>query len=142
MRRINIILSWLFLVMFLIVCVGIIIKGGEVPLHWNIKGKIDSIGSCWNVVVLAIIEIVVFVGLIFLQKNPQYCNIPYELQNREKADSIIKEIIGWLNTCMALTMLIIAISIYLGKISFVSLLIVWSVFTWIFICKIKEVKRK
>ena len=66
-------------ILFLMISFGIAIRvmtGGkeEVPLHWNVRGEIDSWGDTWTIVLLPVIALALYGLLTLLQRWPQWCN--------------------------------------------------------------------
>lgn len=134
-------IAYVLLVLFLGVCTGIIVRGTEIPFHWNVKGEIDSVGSCWNVLLLVVLEVLTFWMLAFLQSHPKYCNYPRTFNNQAKAMEIMGDILGWLNVTTTMTMLYMAVSIYVGKLSLVILFGIWAAFIVLLIFKTRRLNR-
>lgn len=54
---------------------------------------------------------------------------------------IMGDILGWLNVTTTMTMLYMAVSIYVGKLSFVILSGIWAAFIVLLICKTRRLNR-
>ena len=66
-------------ILFLMISFGVAIRvmtGGkeEVPLHWNVRGEIDSWGDTWTIVLLPVIALALYGLLTLLQRRPQWYN--------------------------------------------------------------------
>lgn len=60
---------------------------GEVPLHFNARGEVDSWGDASTALLLPAIALVLYGLLTWLQCHPWRCNYPVEItdENREQA---------------------------------------------------------
>ena len=61
-------------ILFLMISFGVAIRvmtGGkeEVPLHWNVRGEIDSWGDTWTIVLLPVIALALYGLLTLLQQT-------------------------------------------------------------------------
>lgn len=60
---------------------------GEVPLHFNARGEVDSWGDASTALLLPAIALVLYGLLTWVQRHPRWCNYPVEITdaNREQA---------------------------------------------------------
>lgn len=60
---------------------------GEVPLHFNARGEVDSWGDASTALLLPAIALVLYGLLTWVQHHPRHCNYPVEITdaNREQA---------------------------------------------------------
>lgn len=81
--------NMLLLIQFLI-C-GVIIKTKQfIPTHWNIDGRVDSYGVCYDILWIPAISISVWIMFRYIKEHPEYWNIP-ESKEIRKVVPIIKE---------------------------------------------------
>ena len=74
----------------------------EVPLHWTLTGKIDSVGASWHVVWLLLGSVVCFATMSFLANRPKYFNFPREFSDKEKANGLMRDLLLSLTTVILL----------------------------------------
>lgn len=89
-------------ILFLMISFGIAIRvmtGGkeEVPLHWNVRGEIDSWGDTWTIVLLPVIALALYGLLTLLQRWPQWCNYPCKITDKAGAYKLMSGMIGHIN---------------------------------------------
>jgi len=61
----------------------------EVPMHYNFNGEITRYGSKWEMIILPIISVFLWLLCYAIEKNPQYMNVPKKF-NAENAEAIYR----------------------------------------------------
>ena len=84
-------------ILFLMISFGVAIRvmtGGkeEVPLHWNVRGEIDSWGDTWTIVLLPVIALALYGLLTLLQRRPQWYNYPCKITDKAGACCYVQKI--------------------------------------------------
>ena len=51
----------------------------QVPMHYNAAGEIDRFGSKWELLMVPIMEIVIYLLLQLSINHPNFWNIPFEV---------------------------------------------------------------
>ena len=103
-------------ILFLMISFGIAIRvmtGGkeEVPLHWNVRGEIDSWGDTWTIVLLPVIALALYGLLTLLQRWPQWCNYPCKITDKAGAYKLMSGMIGHIKNLVMLLFLYITLSV-------------------------------
>lgn len=86
---------------------------GEVPLHFNARGEVDSWGDASTALLLPAIALVLYGLLTWLQRHPRWCNYPVEITdaNRELAYRQMSHIIGHIKTLVMCLFLYITMGV-------------------------------
>ena len=56
----------------------------QVPMHYNAAGEIDRFGSKWELLMVPIMEIVIYLLLQLSINHPNFWNIPFEVSEEKK----------------------------------------------------------
>lgn len=129
----------LFLIIQLFLSAIILLTRKQIPLHWDIYGKIDSYGSAWNIVILALLNIFFNVIFHWLKCHPEFCNFPRAFKNPNIAFKYMSNLIQWLGFYVSLLFLYITIGIIFHRIwiwFFFTLIIVFMFSIIIYIIKL------
>lgn len=80
------------ILLFCIIILSIIIfkTNSNIPIHWGLNGHIDSYGSSNYVLLDLIISIIIYSLIIFFEKNPHFCNLPWIFVNKERVYTLIQ----------------------------------------------------
>lgn len=82
-----------------------------IPLHFNIRGEVDSWGEAWIVVRLPLIALALYGLLTLLQHRPQWCNYPGKLIDKERAYRQMSHIVCRIKTLVLCLMLYITLCV-------------------------------
>lgn len=115
----------LFLIIQFFLSAVIILKGNQIPLHWDICEKIDSYGSAWNIVILVLLNIFLNVVFHWLKRHPEFCNFPRPFKNRDIAFRNMSNLIQWIGFYVSLLFLYLTVGILFHRIW------IWCFFTLI-----------
>lgn len=102
MDRICTLFSYCLIGVLILFTVLIVFTRDEIPLHWNVTGKIDSVGASWHVVWLLLSSVLCFATMSFLANRPKYFNFPREFSDKEKANGLMRDLLLSLTTVILL----------------------------------------
>lgn len=103
-------------ILFLMISFGVAIRvmtGGkeEVPLHWNVRGEIDSWGDTWTIVLLPVIALALYGLLTLLQRRPQWYNYPCKITDKAGAYKLMSGMLGHIKNFVMLLFLYITLAV-------------------------------
>ncbi len=104
------------LLIFIIICSVIIFTSNDIiPTHWGLSGHIDSYGKSYSVFIDLFITIFMYLLLRFIEKHPQFCNLPWSFSNqKEKAFSLIQLNLAVLNLLFLVFMSYMSMATYIN----------------------------
>lgn len=83
----------------------------EVPLHWNVRGEIDSWGDTWTIVLLPVIALALYGLLTLLQRRPQWYNYPCKITDKAGAYKLMSGMLGHIKNFVMLLFLYITLAV-------------------------------
>ena len=121
MNRLIKVLIYLSLIAQMVLTCLIICTKDIVPLHWNYKGDVDSMGSPYMMLVLLVVSVGIVVLLENLKRKPELNRLPANIKDYELAYNYTIKMLDYIELIITLIMTYICVSVYIGEM-FVSII--------------------